>query len=65
LRCDWRRRQEQCSDQREFLHLRSRSSVWSITDQAMRTGRYQSVRIPTLAYEDRRRALNLLNRVAQ
>jgi hypothetical protein len=31
----------------------------------MRTGRYQSVRIPTLAYEDRRRALNLLNRVAQ
>jgi hypothetical protein len=24
LRRDWRRRQEQCSDQREFLHVRPR-----------------------------------------
>jgi hypothetical protein len=66
LRCDWRRRQEQCSDQREFLHLRSRSSVvhhrpgdayWPLSNQ--------SVLILTSAYEDTLRSLNLLNRAGQ
>jgi hypothetical protein len=34
LRRDWRRRQEQCSDQREFLHVRPRFGGL-ITDQTI------------------------------
>jgi hypothetical protein len=59
LRRDWRRRQEQCSDQREFLHVRPRFGGL-ITDQTTRTPVAIGPRMfhHDAAYEAALRALN-------
>jgi hypothetical protein len=66
LRLDRRRSQEQCSNQRESLHMRPRFSVvrhrrgdayWPLSNQI--------VFILTSAYDDALRAFNLPSRAAQ